>query len=81
MDPLTWWRLNEHRFPRLAAMARDYLCIPGTSVAVERVFSTGRDVISVRRTSLPAETIRTLMTDRAGVMLERRIGGFGDITN
>lgn len=30
LSPLKWWRLNAHRFPRLAAMARDYLCIPGT---------------------------------------------------
>ncbi|KEP45855.1 HAT family dimerization protein [Rhizoctonia solani 123E] len=72
--PLEWWRLNAHRFPRLAAMARDFLCIPGTSVAVERVFSTGRDAISVRRASLSAETIRTLMNYRAGIMLEKKIG-------
>ncbi|EUC67535.1 hAT family dimerization protein [Rhizoctonia solani AG-3 Rhs1AP] len=74
MSPLVWWRLNAHRFPRLAAMARDYLCIPGTSVAVERVFSAGRDLISVRRASLSAETIRTLMNYRAAIMLEKRIG-------
>jgi hypothetical protein len=29
-SPLTWWRDNAARFPRLAAMARDFLCIPGT---------------------------------------------------
>jgi hypothetical protein len=28
-SPLTWWRNNATRFPRLAAMARDFLCIPG----------------------------------------------------
>jgi hypothetical protein len=43
-------------------------------VAVERVFSAGRDVISVRRHSLSAETIRTLMTYRAGIVLEKQIG-------
>lgn len=31
----------------------------------------GRDVISVRRASLSAETIRALMTYRAGVLLEK----------
>jgi hypothetical protein len=50
-----------------------YLCI-GTSVAVERVFSAGRDVISVRRASLSAESIRMLMNYRAGIILEKRIG-------
>jgi hypothetical protein len=33
----------------------------GSAVAVERIFSSGRDTISVRRASLQPETIRTLM--------------------
>ncbi|QRV98020.1 AC transposase [Ceratobasidium sp. AG-Ba] len=73
LSPLVWWRINAERFPRLAAMARDFLCIPGTSVAVERVFNVGRDVISLRRASLNAETIRMLMTYRAGIVLEKQI--------
>ena len=27
-DPLNWWRLNEHRFPGLAKLARAILCVP-----------------------------------------------------
>ncbi|CAE7121114.1 unnamed protein product [Rhizoctonia solani] len=73
MNPLDWWRKNSDRFPRLAAKARDFLSIPGSSVAVERVLSTGRDVISLRRASLTAETIRVLMTYRAGLLLEKRM--------
>ncbi|EUC60890.1 HAT family dimerization protein, partial [Rhizoctonia solani AG-3 Rhs1AP] len=73
MEPLEWWRINHNRFPRLAAMARDFLSIPGSSVAVERVLSAGRDVISLRRASLTAETIRVLMTYRAGLLLEKRM--------
>ena len=33
----------------------------GSAVAVERIFSSGRDTISIRRASLQPETIRTLM--------------------
>src|ERR1700677_4554739 len=33
----------------------------GSAVAVERIFSGGRDTISLRRASLQPETIRTLM--------------------
>ena len=44
----------------------------GSSVAVERVLSAGRDVISLRRASLSAATIRVLMTYRAGLFLEKR---------
>jgi len=33
----------------------------GSAVAVERIFSSGRDTISIRRASLQPETIHTLM--------------------
>ncbi|KZV63207.1 hypothetical protein PENSPDRAFT_590276, partial [Peniophora sp. CONT] len=35
--------------------------ISGSAVAVERIFSGGRDTVSLRRSSLSAETIRALM--------------------
>ncbi|KIO31670.1 hypothetical protein M407DRAFT_67676, partial [Tulasnella calospora MUT 4182] len=61
------------RYPRLARMARDFLAIPGSSVSVERCLSIGRDVISLRRASLWAETIRLLMTYRAELLLDKRL--------
>lgn len=54
-------------------MARDFLAIPGSSVSVERCLSIGRDVISLRRPSLSAETVRMLMTFRAELLLEKRL--------
>lgn len=38
-DILQWWKCNAHLYPTIAKMARDYLCIPATSVPCERVFS------------------------------------------
>jgi len=39
-DPLEWWYKNRTVYPKLSRMALDFLCIPPTSTAVERVFST-----------------------------------------
>lgn len=42
VTPVNWWRANTERFPRLSKLAWQYLCIPGTSVPSERVFSAAR---------------------------------------
>ena len=41
-------------------------------MAVERVFSGGRDLIGIRRASLHAETIRSLMLVKAQLRLRRK---------
>lgn len=38
-------------------MARDFLAIPGTSVAVERLFSKSRHICVDTRSSLKADTV------------------------
>jgi hypothetical protein len=44
----------------------------GSAVAVERVFSGGRDTISLRRASLKPETIRALMITKQSLRRTRR---------
>ncbi|KAJ6125923.1 hypothetical protein N7471_010416 [Penicillium samsonianum] len=61
-----WWKMRKGEYPRMAAAARDYLAIPASEVAVERVFSTARDVLGIRRYSLKADTLRMLMLIRDG---------------
>jgi len=43
----------------------------GSAVAVERIFSGGRDTISLRRASLHADTIRVLMLVKKRLHLAR----------
>lgn len=52
---------HAHEFPVIAAMARDFLAIPGASVSVERLFSASRHLCVDSRSSLKAETITEAM--------------------
>lgn len=59
---LMWWKNHEQDYPRMAKAARDFLAVPASSVPCERLFSQGRDVLSLRRQSLAPEIIREIMT-------------------
>jgi hypothetical protein len=58
---LNWWRSHESEYPIMSQVARDYLAIPAGEVDVERLFSSGRDLIGIRRNSLSIDTMRALM--------------------
>ncbi|XP_069105739.1 E3 SUMO-protein ligase ZBED1-like [Argopecten irradians] len=60
-DPLLWWKQQELNFPLLSTLARRYLCIPATSVASERVFSTAGDLVSAQRSLLSSDQIDRLI--------------------
>ena len=56
-NPLLWWKVNEKRFGFLAPIAKKYLCIPGTSVPSERLFSKAGELISIRRNWLKSKNV------------------------
>ena len=60
-EPLRWWTNNRFVYPYLHRMALDYLSIPATSTAVERVFSCGRHILPFTRNRLSASTIRAYL--------------------
>ncbi|KAI4826868.1 hypothetical protein KUCAC02_030298 [Chaenocephalus aceratus] len=60
-DPLNWWRDHEITFPLLSQVSKRYLCIPGTSVSAERVFSTAGDVVTAKRSTLKPEHVDQLV--------------------
>ena len=60
-DPLEYWKTKSTVYPILSRMARDILAVPATSCATERMFSSCRDHLGVRRNRLSEETFRALM--------------------
>lgn len=60
-DPLNWWMEHEGAYPHIATVARQYLCIPGTSVSAERVFSTAGDIVTAQRSVLKAGHVDQLV--------------------
>ncbi|XP_077063574.1 E3 SUMO-protein ligase ZBED1-like [Siphateles boraxobius] len=58
---LDWWRAHQAEFPLLADLAKTYLCIPGTSVPSERVFSTAGDIVRSERSVLSSEHVDQLI--------------------
>ena len=57
--------MHQAIFPNLAKMVRDYLGILTSSAPVKRVFSSGRDLISIRHNSLNEESIEAYMCLRS----------------
>ena len=60
-NPLDWWKDHHREYPLLAKLAKQYLCVPGTSVSAERVFSTAGDIVTAQRSTLTAEHVDQLL--------------------
>ena len=58
---LKWWKNNEKLFPIIAKFARRVLCIPASSAASERVFSSSGNTVSDKRNRLSPDVVRHLI--------------------
>ncbi|XP_061608235.1 E3 SUMO-protein ligase ZBED1-like [Phyllopteryx taeniolatus] len=61
VDPLDWWRCHQTNFPRIAKLARQYLCIAATSAPSERAFSTDDNILPCHRTALKPDAVDRLV--------------------
>lgn len=60
-NPVSWWKRHESSLPILSVFAKYYLCIPASSSASERVFSTSGLICSPLRSRLSSDNIDTLV--------------------
>ncbi|MGI8582739.1 MAG: hAT transposon family protein [Chitinophagaceae bacterium] len=60
-DILQFWNNNKEQYTILSIMARDYLCIPATSVNCEEMFSAASDVVTKKRNQLSPKIIKEIM--------------------
>ncbi|RAL48758.1 hypothetical protein DM860_001078 [Cuscuta australis] len=71
-DVLGWWKRNEHMFPCLGMLARQVLSVPVSTVAVEREFSAGGNILTDYRSCLNAESLETLVCNQDWLLARRR---------
>ncbi|XP_039225122.1 E3 SUMO-protein ligase ZBED1-like isoform X3 [Crotalus tigris] len=60
-NPLDWWKSNEHRFPSVARLARQYLAIPATVVPPDQAFAAGESALEHRRGVLAPENLDQIL--------------------
>ena len=51
-SPFEWWKINASRFPNLAKLARNLLCVPATADPAEQVFSASGILVNKLHCSL-----------------------------
>lgn len=56
-DPITWWKANAKKYPRLEKLAISYLSVPATSVPSARVFSAAGLIVNRLRSRLLPEHV------------------------
>ena len=48
-DTLEFWKVNQFKYPLLAALAKKFLGVPASSGSAERMFSIAGHIFSVKR--------------------------------
>ncbi|KAL4555571.1 hypothetical protein LXL04_038194 [Taraxacum kok-saghyz] len=61
---LDFWKSQQYRFPELAKLAMDILCVPVSTVASESAFSLGGRILNAYRSSMTSDTVEAIVCTR-----------------
>ena len=64
-NPLLFWKEQESVLPNLSKLAKKTFCIPASSAAVERTFSSAGVVVSQRRNSISPSLVNDIILVRS----------------
>lgn len=64
-DPLIFWKEHVHLLPNLSKLAKRVFCIPSSSAAVERTFSSAGVIISQRRSNISPSIVNDMILVRS----------------
>jgi len=70
-NPLEFWNEYQGHFPVLALLGRQIHCIPASSAAVERCFSSSGFIVNERRSSLHPDQIDNIIVIRSMEKLKK----------
>ncbi|KAL4563638.1 hypothetical protein LXL04_027683 [Taraxacum kok-saghyz] len=61
---LDFWKAQQYRYPELAKLAMDILCVPVSTVASESAFSFGGRILNAYRSSMTSDTVEAIVCTR-----------------
>lgn len=71
VDLKTWWFAHSVTYPNLFKMFMRFSCIPPTSASSERVFSTGGNIITDKRSMLLPDHVNNFVVVRNNIWLRK----------
>ena len=70
-DVLTFSKSHQYRYPELAAIARDVLSIPVSTIASKATFSVGGRVLDQYRNSLKLKNVEAIICTRDWLYVDK----------
>lgn len=67
---LDFWKSQQYRYPDLARLSMDILCVPVSTVASESAFSLGGRILDQYRSSMSPPTVEALICTRDWLFAE-----------